>query len=82
MKILKAGTRVTTIIGNIDAIIVGVMITMETVEYKLRYFVNGAESTAWLFRYEIEVTTTKQPVGFGKKEIPTDESNLIEYKQQ
>ena len=36
MKILKAGTKVTTIIGDLQAIITGVCITMDTVEYKIR----------------------------------------------
>ena len=38
MKILKAGTKVTTVIGGIEAMIVSVCITMDTVEYKIRSF--------------------------------------------
>lgn len=69
MKILKAGTKVTTIIGGIEAIIVSVCITMDTIEYKIRYFANGDEKVAWLNRFEIEVTPSKQSAGFGRKEV-------------
>ena len=69
MKILKAGTKVTTIIGDVQAIITGVCITMDTVEYKIRWFYNGEEKTAWLHRFEINVTPLKQAAGFGRKEI-------------
>lgn len=83
MKILKAGTRVTTVIGNIDAIIVSVCITMDTVEYKIRYFSNGEERISWLNRFEIEVTRLKQIAGFNSS--PTiqtydNEIKLIEIK--
>lgn len=81
MKVLKAGTKVTTVIGNIEALVVAVVIAMETVEYKIRYFSNGDERVAWLYRFEIEVATVKNPVGFNKK-IDTAENeneiNLIE----
>ena len=60
MKVLKAGTKVTTVIGNIDALVVGV---------RIRWFYNGEEKTAWLHRFEINVTPLKQAAGFGRKEI-------------
>ena len=53
MKILKAGTKVTTIIGDLQAIITGVCITMDTVEYRIRWFYNGEEKISWVYRYEI-----------------------------
>jgi len=67
MKILKAGTKVTTIIGDVKAIVTGVCITMDTVEYKIRWFYNGEEKIAWVHRYEIEVTKPKQQAGFNSK---------------
>ena len=54
MKILKAGTKVKTIIGDVEAMITGVCITMETVEYRIRWFYNGEEKIAWVHRFEIE----------------------------
>ena len=69
MKVLKAGTKVTTVIGNIDALVVGVSITMDTIDYRIRWFSNGEEKTAWLYRFEINVTPLKQAAGFGRKEI-------------
>tara|TARA_R110002153_G_scaffold109109_5_gene249845 strand:+ start:1005 stop:1253 length:249 start_codon:yes stop_codon:yes gene_type:complete len=69
MKILKAGTKVTTVISNIEAMIVSVCITMDTIEYKIRYFANGEEKNAWLYRFEIKVTPIKQTAGFGRKEV-------------
>lgn len=80
MKILKAGTKVKTIIGNIEAFIVGVMITEETIDYKIRYFAGGEEKIAWLYRYEIELIEKRKPAGFGNNTEETDESKLIEVK--
>ena len=77
MKILKAGTKVTTIIGDLQAIITGVCITMDTVEYKIRWFYNGDEKIAWVHRYEIEVTKPKQNAGFNaKNEILIQENEV------
>lgn len=81
MKILKAGTRVVTVIGNIEALVVGVSITMDTVDYKIRWFSNGEEKTAWLYRFEIEIAPVKQTAGFNSKPIIknyNDEITLIE----
>lgn len=64
MKILKAGTKVKTIIGDVQAIITAVSITMDTVEYRIRWFYNGEEKIAWVYRYEIEVSKPKQTAGF------------------
>jgi len=77
MKILKAGTKITTIIGNIEAIITGVTIGMNDVEYRIRYFANGEEKIAWLFRFEIKVTPIKQPAGFGRNEIIDNNNSEI-----
>ena len=80
MKILKAGTKITTVIGSIEAMVTGVCITMDTVEYRCRYFHNGEEKTMWLYRYELEVSKPKQKAGFGVvQEVDTfNEINLIE----
>ncbi|MDO6739401.1 hypothetical protein [Wenyingzhuangia sp. 2_MG-2023] len=77
MKILKAGTKITTVIGGIEAFIVGVCITMETVEYRVRYFHNGEEKTTWLYRYEIEVAKPKQQAGFGAKQVNQNNDSEI-----
>jgi len=80
MKILKAGTKIITVIGNIEAMIVSVCIDMETIQYKIRYFSNGELQEAWLYRFEIEVSPIKQPAGFGAKIIINydNEITLIE----
>lgn len=77
MKILKAGTKVTTIIGDVQAIITGVCITMDTVEYKIRWFYNGEEKIAWVYRYEIEVSRPKQTAGFNSVSNAIIEDNEI-----
>jgi len=66
MEILKTGTRVKTSIGGIEAFVVEVSIAIEVPQYKLRYFNNGDLRECWLFRFEIEVATKKQPAGFKK----------------
>lgn len=77
MKILKAGTKVTTIIGDVQAIITGVCITMDTVEYKLRWFYNGEEKIAWVYKYEIEVSRPKQTAGFNSVNVAPIEDHEI-----
>ena len=76
MKILKAGTKVTTIIGNVHAIITGVCITMDTLEYKIRWFYNGEEKIAWVHRYEIEVTKPKTTAGFNSITEPIEDYEI------
>lgn len=70
IKILKAGTKVKTVIGGVEAIITGVCITMDTIEYKIRWFYNGEERSAWVYRYEIEVSKPKQTAGFNSDNEP------------
>ena len=77
MKILKAGTKVTTIIGDVQAIVTAVSITMDTVEYRIRWFYNGEEKIAWVYRYEIEVSRPKQTAGFNSVNIAPIEDNEI-----
>lgn len=77
MQILKAGTRVKTIIGDIEALIVSVCITIDTVEYKIRYFTGGEERISWLYRYEIEVFKPKKDIGFGVKQEEEIDPNVM-----
>lgn len=77
MKILKEGTKVTTVIGNIEAMITGVTIESETVTYRLRYFTGGLIQECWLYGFEIEVTPIKQSAGFGKKIISKNNEDVI-----
>jgi len=72
MQILKAGTKVVTVIGNIECLIVGVSITMDTIDYRIRWFANGEEKTAWVYRFEIKIAPTKQTAGFNSKPIIED----------
>jgi len=50
---------------------------MNDVEYRIRYFANGEEKIAWLFRFEIKVTPIKQPAGFGRNEIIDNNNSEI-----
>lgn len=77
MKILKVGTKIITVIGDIEAIITGVYIAMDYIEYKIRWFYNGEERHAWVFRYEIEVAKPKQNAGFNRSEtLPIQENEI------
>ena len=77
MKILKAGTKVKTIIGEVQAMVTAVSITMDTVEYRIRWFYNGEEKIAWVYRYEIEVSVPKQTAGFNSAKIEPFEDKEI-----
>ena len=72
MRVLKAGTRVKTVIGCIEAFVVSVNIEQNDVDYKLRYFSNGEVKECWVRRFEIEISKPKQQAGFG---------NIIEQEE-
>ena len=79
MVIYKAGTKVITVIGSIEAIIVSVCITNETIEYKIRYFANGDEKIAWLLPFEIILPPPRKTAGFGNKYEEKNETILLDY---
>jgi len=81
MQILKAGTKIKTVIGDIEGMIIGVIITMDLVEYKIRYFSSGQEHITWLHRYEIEVFKSNSKVGFGVKRDDDPDPNIILIEQ-
>ena len=77
MTIIKPGTRVRTKIGNIEAYVVAVYMEMETVEYRIRYFANGDEKTASVFRFEIETVSIKKQAGFNRSEEVEENNNEV-----
>ena len=68
--VIPNGTKVRTVIGNIEGITVGIMIEGKhietaTIAYKVNYFLNGSLQREWLEAYEIEVVKdNRQPAGF------------------
>ena len=65
MQIVKTGTPIITISGQIKAIVTGVCIRNESINYEISYFGGGEHKTAWIYRYEFEIdTSTKQKAGF------------------
>ena len=77
MKILKAGTKVRTIIGSIEAFITEVGIKQNSIEYRLSYFKNGDHAVCWVHDFEIELTTEKRSAGFNRDESTQNDSPIF-----
>lgn len=57
-NILPIGSLVTTKIGKIEGIVIGVCIrglNNTSIEYHVSYFLNGENKTPWLNSYEIDL---------------------------
>lgn len=78
MKIYNLGTKVTTVIGSIECIVIGVCIRGNNVEYNLRWFSNGEIKNEWLYDFEIEKTNTKQKAGFNRSDEQIEEVKYLE----
>jgi len=68
VKIYKPGSVVTTKINSIEAIITGVTIRFNAIQYELSYFDNKEYRTAWLNENEFEIKgeAVIQKIGFIK----------------
>ena len=72
MQIVKTGTKIITISGQIKAIVTGVCIRNESINYEISYFGGGEHKSAWIYRYEFEIDTAIKTkaglVNYDKKE--------------
>lgn len=67
LEVLQSGTKVKTVIGNNEAIITGVCIRFDNVQYELSYFKDGEHKSFWVYESEFTTTvSTKQKIGFIK----------------
>ena len=83
LQIVPYGTKVRSIIGNIEMIIIGVVIRNNWMEYHLSYFVGGEHKTCWIGRNEFEIVPAKKKAGFVNYEVDEiDHSKLIETNNE
>ena len=70
MRIIKSGTPVKTVIGEVKALVIGVCIRgggeANTIEYNIRYFANGEEKSCWVYGFEIEIDKPNVGTGFNR----------------
>lgn len=52
IRVIPVGTKIRTVIGNIEALITGVCIRDQHISYCIGYFIDGKYETAWLYRYD------------------------------
>ncbi len=64
MKIIKEGTIIKTVIGDVQGIISGICIRNEQPYYQISYFVNGIHQDCWLYPYELYLAPEKRSAGF------------------
>ena len=77
MKVLKSGTKVKTIVGELSALITGVCIEFDSITYRISYFYQGEHKTVWVYRYEIEVEQPKQTAGFNSVRVEQQTDNEV-----
>jgi len=78
-KIIPFNTKVKTVIGDIEMIVIGVCIREGWMEYQLSYFVNGEHKTCWINRSEFVICPTKKKAGFVNYETEDiDPTHMIE----
>jgi hypothetical protein len=67
MEIYKTGTRVRTVIGDIEAFITQVRITSGHIHYEISWFKDGESQNAFLEDFEFTTDCkTKEEIGFRK----------------
>lgn len=67
MKVVKCGTKVKTVLSNIEGIVTCASIRFTSVNYEVSYFNNGEYKQVWLNENEFTIINgTKQIIGFKK----------------
>lgn len=80
-KIIKPGTKVKSVIGAIEMIVIGVCIREGWVEYHLSYFTGGEHKSCWLQSYEFTIMPATKKAGFVNYDVEEiDTTHLIELK--
>lgn len=78
LHVVKYGTRVKTVIGNIEAIITAICIRQnDSVCYEISYFNHGISTVVWVTRIEFEVfnVSEKQKAGLVNYDITEDDES-------
>lgn len=69
--IIPNGSTVTTKIGKLEAIVIGVCARgekNENIEYHIAHFLNGEYKNSWVQSYEVELKVdNSEPMGFQRK---------------
>ena len=66
ITVYKDGSKAKTIIGSIDAITIGFLVSFGKIQYHIGYFQNGKRYTEWVEACELEFdeSTEKTTIGF------------------
>jgi len=76
--IVKCGTKIITICGEMKGIVTGVSIRDESVSYEMSYFSNGTHNTCWLYRYEFKIDIQfKKQAGFNRPQDLKNDNNIM-----
>lgn len=68
MTVVKCGSKVKSVLTNIEGIVTAVSIRFNAVAYEVSYFNNGEYKQVWLNESEFELSSThkKETIGFKK----------------
>jgi len=68
MNIVKCGSKVKSVLTNIEGIITAASIRFNSVAYEVSYFNNGEYKQVWLneSEFELSINTKKETIGFKK----------------
>ena len=66
MKFYRTGTKVTTNVGNVDAVITAVELRSECITYELTYFIDNDFKKVWMSesQFQHQENAKKQTIGF------------------
>lgn len=78
MQIIKFGTPIVTVIGNVKAIITATCIRDQNITYEISYFHNGMSVQTWLHRIEFKIDESdKQKPGLVNYDKQQEETFLM-----
>lgn len=67
MTVVRCGSKVKSVLTNIEGIVTAVSIRFTAVAYEVSYFNNGEYKQVWLNESEFETSThKKETIGFKK----------------
>lgn len=64
MELIPCGTKVTSVIGSIEGMIVKIEINFNCISYNISYFVNPDFKNVWMNESEFTITINRQSIGF------------------
>lgn len=66
LTVVPCGTKVSSILGNVEGIITAISIRFNRASYEVSYFAGHDYKQIWMDEQEFKYTTKKETIGFKK----------------